>query len=113
MKEKEHPNFPSKEEFLKWWDYREDSISGLRVVNCPIARYLRNHGFPEAAVFHSHWISIYSMCEAATAGMIAVGPSIKSLHILPDWAIHFISCSDNYIRFCPNNKYRGIPKGFE
>jgi hypothetical protein len=89
--------FPTKKEFIKWWDNREDDSSGARAANCPIAKYLRAHGLKKANVGSSFYYHITN----SSKDLIYSGK-------LPEWARKFIELSDKALK-----PYRGLPPGFK
>lgn len=85
----------TKAKFLEWWDEKEDGELRLdRMKTCPIARYLRENGFPFAEVdVHSYRIN----------------PDAIMWFDLPSWAKEFVAYADAAAAKKP---YKGIPEGF-
>jgi hypothetical protein len=87
--------FPTKKEFVKWWDNKEDcNESLLRTYTCPIAKYLRAHGYENASV------GAYGYCLNSD--------ELTSCKKLPDWAFRFVRASDHMPK-----PYKGLPTGFK
>lgn len=89
--------FPTKKQFIEWWDNREDVLikdRNLRIKTCPIARYLKEHDYP------------YVMAVSAITYNYVNDTYIESMP-LPKWAQKFISKADDM-----KENYRGLPKGF-
>ena len=58
-------NFPSEKQFTRWWVGKSDRlVTQRRSSTCPITRYLREHGYPQALVGFSSWSSMHG--ELAT-----------------------------------------------
>ncbi len=51
------PKFPTKREFLAWWEGKKDrrSLSLFRAETCPLARCLRARGFRDPWVSSAYW----------------------------------------------------------
>ena len=92
------PHFPTEKEFLEWWNDKMDfglgeSFDDIRAQICPIARYLRARGCPEALVAITLWSPVKD-------------PGSGQIHRLPNWAIAFVEKSDH------DPGHRGLPKGY-
>lgn len=76
--------FPTEKQFRQWWQGKEDEkkLGQWRQQTCPIARYLREHGHPDAvvisAVWYPSWVSFSSP--------------------LPKWAVEAIKLFDRKLK---------------
>ena len=49
--------FPTEQEFNTWWVGKTDDDKYPRSETCPLARFIREHGYPEASVSLNTWFS--------------------------------------------------------
>jgi hypothetical protein len=49
------PKFPTQKEFMVWRKKHPKTGKPMSTTSCPIAKYLRSHGFPKAEVGLSFW----------------------------------------------------------